>query len=293
MGDRTGRRRDVSRGHSGSQQDYGQYFAGSPNQSRGRSKTRRPSYNALPEPCNANTRRSASSERRKSERRLSSGERECDRKNLIAGGRHSSECKPKSSANARSTGSKANVESIASAATEATRKRAPPGWRAVSAGKFVFSEAPCGDGVMWRPQTSAYNRRVFCYAVATVSYYHGLCAAYKLWDGKPPRTNAELNALLAKASIKINVSEGPDLLKTASTVSKHHHDEDVALPKATVSRTVMRDTVKTNRDGDGCDRKCQALDKTQARMSRVSIHADGTGRRRASSFFRDQNDDTE
>uniref|UniRef100_A0AAU0K6H4 Tegument protein VP22 n=1 Tax=Anatid alphaherpesvirus 2 TaxID=3080522 RepID=A0AAU0K6H4_9ALPH len=115
--------------------------------------------------------------------------------------------------------------------TTGKKPRAPPGEGAVRSGKFVFSSAPESKDTPWRPNTAAFNKRVFCGAVAAVAAHHAAKAAAAVWDMRPPKNNAELEELLDRAAMKITVCEGRSLLKTASACSRQSRGADAESPR--------------------------------------------------------------
>lgn len=99
------------------------------------------------------------------------------------------------------------------------RPRAPPGANAVASGRpLAFSAAPKTPKAPWCGPTHAYNRTIFCEAVALVAAEYARQAAASVWDSDPPKSNERLDRMLKSAAIRILVCEGSGLLAAANDI---------------------------------------------------------------------------
>ncbi|QBM10852.1 Tegument protein VP22 [Caprine alphaherpesvirus 1] len=99
------------------------------------------------------------------------------------------------------------------------RSRAPPGANAVASGRpLAFSVAPKTPTAPWRGPTPAYNKAIFCEAVAIVAAEYARRAAASVWDADPPKNNERLDRMLKSAAIRILVCEGSGLLAAANDI---------------------------------------------------------------------------
>ncbi|QBN85168.1 tegument protein VP22-like protein [Phocid alphaherpesvirus 1] len=101
--------------------------------------------------------------------------------------------------------------------TPPTRSRAEPGSGMISSNKpIAFSNTPKTPKSPWHGATHLYNKNVFCEAVRRCASKHAINAAASIWDLNPPQSNEELERFLSKAVIRITISEGMYILKTAN-----------------------------------------------------------------------------
>ncbi|AQX83324.1 tegument protein VP22 [Canid alphaherpesvirus 1] len=96
--------------------------------------------------------------------------------------------------------------------------RTEPGSGVISSSKPIsFSNTPKTPKSPWYGATHLYNKNVFCEAVRRCASKHAIEAASSIWDLNPPQSNEELEKFLTKAVIRITISEGLGILKTANT----------------------------------------------------------------------------
>ncbi|AVT50661.1 tegument protein VP22 [Cervid alphaherpesvirus 1] len=127
--------------------------------------------------------------------------------------------RPRRAAEAPSPQPPARGASVAAAVAAPARTRAPPGANAVASGRpLAFSAAPKTPKSPWCGPTHAYNRTIFCEAVALVAAEYARQAAASVWDSDPPKSNERLDRMLKSAAIRILVCEGAGLLAAANDV---------------------------------------------------------------------------
>ncbi|QFU14556.1 tegument protein VP22 [Psittacid alphaherpesvirus 5] len=90
--------------------------------------------------------------------------------------------------------------------------------------KLSPSKTPPSNDTRWRTNTVSFNRNAFIQAIAIIAFAQAEIAATQYWKKRAPRTNKELEEMIADLTLKLFISPGPDIWTVSNTIACAMHD---------------------------------------------------------------------